>query len=387
MTAKQRGRMMTAAFVRRAGAGVYGDGRGGRGLQLRVRELSSGRLGRVWVQQVRIGGKITHLSIGKYPEVTLGEARDLCLANARAIVQGKDPRRAGIPTFAAAVEKVITLHEPTWKDGARTAGLWRGSLRDHAIPVLGSLPVSGVDSAAILAALGPIWNTKRATAKLVRQRIGAVMKWAIVQGYRQDNPAGDALTKALPRNGGSVEHRAALPHGEVSAALAKIRACNAAGKTTRLALEYLVLTACRSGEVRGARWSETDLTGRVWTIPAERTKTAREHRVPLSGRAVEVLTEARDLSDGSGIVFPSVRGGEISINAFTAMMKRLQLAAVPHGFRSSFRDWCGETGAPREVAEAALAHVVKGVEGAYARSDLFALRADLMQAWANYLAR
>lgn len=148
-----------------------------------------------------------------------------------------------------------------------------------------------------------------------------------------------------------------------------------------------MLTACRSGEVRGARWSETDLTGRVWTIPAERTKTAREHRVPLSGRAVEVLTAARDLSDGSGIVFPSVRGGEISINAFTAMMKRLQLAAVPHGFRSSFRDWCGETGAPREVAEAALAHVVKGVEGAYARSDLFALRADLMQAWANYLDR
>ena len=144
-------------------------------MQLRVRELSSGRLGRAWVQQVRIGGKVTHLSIGKYPEVTLAEARDLCLANAREIAHGKDPRRAGIPTFAAAVEKVIALHEPTWRDGAKSAAQWRASLRDYALPTLGSLPVSRVDTAAILAVLAPIWSTKRETARRVRQRIGAVM--------------------------------------------------------------------------------------------------------------------------------------------------------------------------------------------------------------------
>ena len=230
--------------------------------------------------------------------------------------------------------------------------------------------MSSVDTAAVLAVLSPIWNEKPVTARRVRQRIGAVMKWAVAQGYRTDNPAGDAIAKALPRGSNGVKHRTALPHGEVSAAVARIWASRAA-VTTKLAFEFLVLTAGRSGEVRLATWNEIDLDAAVWTIPAERMKTARPHRVPLAGRAVELLREAADVADGSGLVFPSPRGKALSDMAISKLVKEQGIAAVPHGFRSSFRDWCGDTGQPRELAEMALAHVVRGVEGAYARSDLF----------------
>ena len=210
------------------------------------------------------------------------------------------------------------------------------------------------------------------------------MKWAVAKGYRSDNPAGDAIAAALPRNGNATRHHQALRHGEVSAALVKVRNSGShAG--VRLALEFMVLTATRSNEVRGATWDEFDHD--VWTIPASRMKAKRAHRVPLSRRALEILEEARKRHDGGGIVFRGAKGGGINASMFSGLLRGLGIEGTPHGMRSSFRDWCSETGVAREVAEAALAHVVKNrVEAAYARSDLLERRREVVEAWADYLA-
>ena len=203
----------------------------------------------------------------------------------------------------------------------------------------------------------PIWTTKAETAKRVRQRIGAVMRWAVAQGYRQDNPAGDAIGTALPKNGVVRKHQRALPHSEVAAAIARIRGTDAY-RATVLAFEFLVLTAARSGEVREARWDEIDLDAATWTIPADRTKMKREHRVPLSSRALAVLSETLQLQDRTGLVFPSVTGRSLSDATLSKLVRENGIKAVPHGFRSSFRSWAAElSDAPREVAELALGHV------------------------------
>ena len=228
---------------------------------------------------------------------------------------------------------------------------------------------------------------KRETARRVRQRISAVMRWAVAQGYREDNPAGDAIGAALPKTGVRTRHQPALPYPEVRGAMERVRASRAY-PTTVLAFEFLVLTACRSGEVRGARWEEMDLEGREWRVPAERMKTNRIHRVPLSTGALAVLREARSVVDGSDLVFPSVRGGALSDATLSKMVRDLGIGAVPHGFRSSFRDWAAECSeAPREVCELALAHVNSDrVEAAYRRTDLFERRRELMEEWAAFLA-
>ena len=202
-------------------------------------------------------------------------------------------------------------------------------------------------------------------------------------GYRDDDPAGDAVSAALPKNAGRREHHRALPHAEVGAAVQTVRE-SGASPATKLAFEFLVLTAARTGEVREARWDE--ICGATWTVPAERMKMNREHRVPLSNRAVEVLDEARALMDGSGPIFPSPTGrGPLSNGTVVKLLRELGVKAVPHGFRSSFRDWAAETGQRRELAEQALAHSNPNkVEAAYARSDLLQQRAALMEAWAQY---
>ncbi|MDE0691807.1 MAG: integrase arm-type DNA-binding domain-containing protein [Gammaproteobacteria bacterium] len=290
--------MLSATFVRNANRpGRYGDGRGGLGLGLLVRPALRGGVNKPWTQSVRIDGRATSLGLGRYPVVTLAMARERALENARAIAQGRDPRRSGkaVPTFAEALETVIGIHAPNWKDRAGSERQWRASLAAYALPRLGAKTVDAVTSADVMAVLLPIWSTKRVTAGRVRQRIGAVMKWAVAQGLRADNPAGDAISAALPRTAAARRHQRALPHAEVRAALARVRDCDAhAG--VRLAFEFLVLTATRSGEVRNARWEEIDRDGAVWTIPAERMKNGREHRVPLSDRALEVLDEARELA-------------------------------------------------------------------------------------------
>ena len=210
-------------------------------------------------------------------------------------------------------------------------------------------------AAEVLAILTPIWHEKSQTAQRVRQRISAVMKWAIAMGYRPDNPAGDALGRQQT----VVQHMRALPHGAVADALATVRASQAS-VTTKRAFEFLVLTAARSGEVRLATWDEMDLNAGVWAIPAARMKAKRDHRVPLSGRALAILHDVPRLSDGTGLVFRSLRGKPLSTVTLPRLTKELGIAAVPHGFRSSFRDWAAEqTNTPREVVEAALAHTVQ----------------------------
>ena len=210
---------------------------------------------------------------------------------------------------------------------------------------------------------------------------------AVAQGYRDDNPAGDAIGAALPKANGARRHFRAVHHSEVGEVILAVRESQAS-LAARLAFEFLVLTAARSGEVRGAAWSEIDMDAATWTIPGERMKGGREHRVPLSGRALAVLDEAQALDDGSGLVFPAPDGRKpMSDSTLSKLLRELGIDAVPHGFRSTFRDWCSEAAqAPREVAEACLAHVVRGVEGAYARSDLLDRRRKLMDRWAAYLA-
>ena len=213
------------------------------------------------------------------------------------------------------------------------------------------------------------------------------MKWAVAKGYRQDNPAGDAIAAALPNNRVATKHQRALPHAEVGAAVKRVRESGGYPGTV-LAFEFLVLTAARGAEVRGARWAEIDRAGAVWTIPGERMKAGREHRVPLPPRALEVLDEAAARFGGDHLVYPSPTGKLANHSLMATLLRELEIGAVPHGFRSSFRDWAAEcTDAPREVCELALAHVNSDrVEAAYRRTDLFEKRRELMGAWADYIA-
>ena len=233
--------------------------------------------------------------------------------------------------------------------------------------------------------LEPIWSALPETARRVKQRISAVMRWAISQGLRQDDPT-SALGMALPRNSTVKQHHRALPHARVQDVLGRVQK-SSAWEGTKLALTFLALTATRSGEARLARWEEIDTETATWTIPGKRMKSRRSHRVPLSWAALRVLDTAREIDDGSGLVFPSATksGRPLSDSTLSKLLRDLGIAMVPHGLRSSFRDWCGETGVPRELAEWALAHVVKGVEGAYARSDLLERRRPLMDAWGQYV--
>ena len=385
---KHRGRRphnaLSAAFVRTAKPGYYCDGNG---LYLRVDRSGARR----WEQRLRIQGRNRTLGLGGCQLVSLAEAREKAFTNRKIARSGGDPRTErhkvrDMPTFAEAAARVLEQKRPGWRSGKHPED-WISSLRAYAFPELGHRPVGEITTADILAVLTPIWHGKHVTARRVRQRIGAVMKWAVAMGLRPDNPAGDVLDQALGRHRVVVQHMRALPHSEVAGAIEAVRT-SAAALVTKLAFEFMVLTACRSGEVRLAGWDEIDLEAGEWTIPGERMKAQRPHRVPLSGRAVEILGEARTLGDGGGLVFPSSEGRPLSGSTLSTLLRGLRIAAVPHGCRSSFRDWCGEcSNAPREVAEAALAHVVRDkVEAAYARSDLFERRRVLMDAWAAYLA-
>ena len=257
----------------------------------------------------------------------------------------------------------------------------------YAFPRIGKMPVSEVTSADVLEILAPIWHTKADTARRLRQRIRAVLEWAVAMEFRIDNPC-DRIDPVLGPQRDVVQHMRALPHREVAAAIRTARA-STVPLAVRLAFEFLVLTAARWGEVRWAEWTEIDRDEGVWTVPAKRMKSNREHRVPLCGRAVEILDEARMLVEGtSPFLFPNRVGKQLEEKQLRRMFRKHGIAAVPHGFRSSFRDWAAEeTDHPREVVEAALAHVVQNrVEAAYRRTDLFERRRRLMGDWATYLA-
>ena len=377
---------LSATFVKTVTRpGRYGDGRGSHGLSLLVKPMMHGGYSRTWSQRLRINGKPTSIGLGSYPIVTLAEARDAALENRRAVARGHDPRNS-IPTLAEASERVLAIHSANWKDSGRSEKIWRARMRDYVLPQLGRKRVDAITSSDVLSVLLPHWPSKRETMRRTKQRLSRIFRWAIAENYRTDDPAGATLDAALPRNASSTRHFAALPHGEVAAAIATVWNSEA-WPGTKAAFEFLVLTACRSGEVRLSEWREVDLGSGVWTIPAGRTKTQREHKVPLAPRALAVLDEARQLSDGEGLIFPSPTGRPLSDATLSKLVRTQGIQAVPHGFRSSFRDWCGETGQPREVAEACLAHTVKSkVEAAYARSDLLNRRRILMRAWADYLS-
>ncbi|MCY4514346.1 MAG: integrase arm-type DNA-binding domain-containing protein, partial [Candidatus Tectomicrobia bacterium] len=269
---------LTAVFVRNAKPGMYYDEHG---LILRVMPTGS----KQWVQRITIQGRRRDLGLGGYPIISLAEAREQAFNNRKLARAGGDPlalrQRPNVPTFAEAAETVIELHKDTWKNGGKSAAQWRSSLRDYVMPKLGKRRVDTITTADVMNVLMPIWTKKQETARRVRQRISAIMKWSVAQGHRQDNPAGDAISEALPKNGNSRKHQRALPYTEVASAIATVRQ-SGAGATTRLAFEFLVLTAARSGEVRLATWDEVDLEAATWTVPAERMKAKREHRVPLS---------------------------------------------------------------------------------------------------------
>ena len=385
---KPRGRhpenALSAAFVRAvAEAGRYCDGQG---LYLQVDPSGNRR----WIQRLLIGGRRSELGLGGFPLVSLKEARTQAFANRRLARAGGDPladkRRAkGAPTFAEAAAVVVEQKRSGWRN-PKHAQDWPASLERFVFPRFGQRTVSEVTSADILGVLAPIWHEKPETARRVRHRIGAVMQWAVAMEYRPDNPC-ERVAATLGRQRRVVRHMRALPHAEVAQAVATVRASGAT-TSAKLAFEFLVLTAARSGEVRLARWDEIDRDAEVWTVPAERMKANREHRVPLSCRATEILRSALTRRNGSELVFPSPRGKPLSDMTLSKLLKEQGVQAVPHGFRSSFRDWAAEeTNHPREVVEAALAHRVKDqVEAAYARSTLFERRRRLMADWGAYLA-
>jgi integrase len=385
-TGQHKEKRLSAAFVRTVKEpGFYGDGHG---LYLKVDASGARR----WVQRLMIHGKRRDIGLGSASLVSLSEAREKALEQRKVARAGEDPialkrRSTGILTFEEAARKVHDLSRPTWRNG-KHGDQWINTMTTYAFPTFGSKRIDQISGSDVLVAISSIWNEKPETARRVKQRLASVFKWAIANGWRTDNPA-ETITKALPKHDRSkVEHRKALPYDQVGGAIAQIRNSDA-GITTKLAFEFLVLTATRSSETREAVWSEFDLEKAVWTIPAVRMKAKKPHRVPLSPRCLAILTEAKTLKrDTDDLVFPGTKDTKpLSDMTLSKLMKDLKIAAVPHGFRSSFRDWAGETTVhPREVIEFALAHVIKDkAEAAYARSDLFDKRRALMHDWAEYV--
>ncbi|MCY3617882.1 MAG: site-specific integrase [Acidimicrobiaceae bacterium] len=385
-----RPKVLTAAFVRTISrSGRYGDGRGGHGLSLLVKPTVNGRWSKTWAQRLRIGGRAVSLGLGSYPAVSLALARERAVANRQAVEEGRDPRRRHAVTFSEAMAAVIELHRPSWKPTSDTERQWRSLLATHIDATIGPMPVAQVAAADVVAVLDRVWDRPELARRTAR-RISATMRWAMGRGLRETDPVAAAVA-AMPKLRHRPSHQRALHHSDLADALHKVRASQAAD-TTKAAIELLALTATRPGEVRNATWGEFDLDTAVWMIPASRYKTEIEFRVPLSTRAVEVLTAATSHSgggsrDGDGLVFPSpVTGRAVSVNTYVKLLRELNIATSAHGLRATFRSWCSDAGVPRDLAEMALGHVVAGTEGAYARSDMLERRRTLMQQWSDYIA-
>lgn len=381
---KRAEKALSAAFIRTVKEpGKYTDGHG---LFLKVDASGAKR----WVQRIVIRGKRSEIGMGSASLVTLAEARERALENRKLARAGGDPLQAkraseALLTFEEASRKVHKIHEPTWRN-KKHAAQFLSTLETYTFPRIGRIKVSDLTTADVLAVLQPIWLEKPETARRVRQRIGTVMKWAVANGWRTDNPA-DAISQALPKQIDTQQHRKALPYDKVPEFLETLKGSNA-GESTKLALELLILTASRSGEVRLADWSEFDLEQGIWTRPAQRMKSKKEHRVPLPPRALEILEQAAKLGTGKGLVFPgTVYGKPLSDMTLSKLTKGLGYDVDVHGFRTSFKTWAQErTNTPRDVSEAALAHVVKDkAEAAYARSDFIDKRRKLMENWGAFV--
>ena len=357
---------------------------------------------RSWVLRATIGDKRREMGLGGFPSVTLAEAHEAARRARAQIRQGLNPIHekkvlksaqlaalAAERTFNACANEYIAAHESGWRN-AKHAQQWRNTLEKYAYPVLGEMLIRDVDTPAILKVIEPIWKEKTETATRLQQRINLVIDMAIAREYRAGpNPARwrGYLDKMLVRPSKIMarEHHPAVSVAEVGVFMNALRAQKGVGAK---ALEFAVLTAARSGEVRGATWSEIDVSEKVWTIPGPRMKSGKEHRVPLSPAAMKVI-EALPRSSDDDHVFASPKGGRLSDMSLSSVMKRMKLDAVPHGFRSTFRDWCSEkTAYPRELAEMALAHAVGNqVEQSYAHSILLEKRRTMMNDWANFCGK
>jgi integrase len=362
----------------------------GGGLYLQVARGGS----KSWLFCYQLAGRRHDMGLGGVTSVPLAKAREKAAAARALLADGKDPlqerrgllaKQRGAVTFREAAEAYIAAHAPSWRGGDNVEQ-WRGTLATYAYPVIGDLPVGDVDQAHVLKILEAVWLSKNATAVRLRSRIENILDAATARGQRAgENPARwrGHLDKLLarPSRVHRVQHLAAMPYRDVPAFMVELRA--QPGVAAR-ALEFTILTACRTGEVTGCRWEE--IAGDVWTIPAGRMKSNREHRVALSPAALAILDQMRATARGE-LVFPGRRrGSPLSDKAMSVVLERIGRDCTVHGFRSTFRDWCGErTNFPREVAEMALAHVVGDqTERAYARGDLFIKRQQLMAAWARY---
>lgn len=379
---------LTALNVKRAGAGRHGDGGG---LYLVVSDTGS----RKWVLRIQANGKRHDFGLGSANSVSLSAAREAAEDMRRAVSKGEDPkanrRRAkqSMPTFREAAVMVHTEHSQSWKN-PKHAKQWLSTLEAHAFPKLGDLPVNQIDGPLVRDVLAVIWLTIPETARRVRQRIGTVLDFAHAKGWRETEAPLRSITRGLPPQKKIRQHFAAMPWQEVPDFIANMDSVINATETVRLAIEFVILTAARSGEVRGATWSEFDLEAKAWVIPADRMKGGRAHRIPLSDRAVEILKRMstfRRTADAHAFVFEGHKPGRpFSDMTLTMPIRRAELPITVHGFRSAFRDWCAEaTSTPREIAEACLAHMVKNqAEAAYARTDHFDKRRLVMDQWAAF---
>ena len=291
--------------------------------------------------------------------------------------------QARIPTFAEAAASVRDRRIHYCVSGSQGGERRYRSLELHVLPHIGTRLVSDVGTGDVFAVLQRIWTEKPAMARKVLSAISGIMTYAVVVGLRTDNPAGPDVA-ALPRQSRAVP-RPFVPHHEVRGVLDAIRGSQARA-SIRLAFEFLVLTAARSGEVLGARWDEMDLEAAVWTIASERMISRREHRVPLPSHGLAVLTQAREVANGDGLVFPNRSDRPISSSSLPRLLRTLGIAAVPHGFRRSFMDWCAETGVPQETAAVCLAHRRQDVEFVFCLSDLLEPRRKVLEDWGRYVS-
>lgn len=380
-----------------AAPGYYADGGG---LWLQVTKAGS----RSWVFRYQRDKRRHEMGLGALTAVTLSGARAAAAELRKVLASGGDPlaqrreqqaaerlERARAMTFADAAEQYIEAHRSSWRN-PKHAEQWTSTIRDHANPVFGSLPVADIDTALVRKCLAAIWTSRHETALRLRGRIETILDWATVAGLRQgENPARwkGHLEHLLPKisRAARIVHHPALPYQEAGVFMEQLRA--RPGVAAR-AVEFTVLTAARSGEVRGATWGEFDLAAGVWVVPASRMKGAREHRVPLSSRALELL-RAQKKASPEGFVFPGARNGRpLSDMGLTAVLRRMGRGDITvHGFRSAFRDWGAEqTAYPAEMLEMALAHAISNkVEAAYRRGDLFEKRRRLMQDWSDFCDR
>lgn len=390
---------LTPLTVKNAKPGRHADGGG---LHLLVKETGA----RSWVYRFMLRGKSRDIGLGAAagPDaITLAAARDLASALRLKVKSGVDPleerqqkaadalaaaqaARVAAMTFKSAAEAYIGANETGWRN-PKHRQQWRNTLATYVYPIMGELPVAEIGTPHVLQALEPIWQTKPETASRVRGRIETVLDAAKARGYREgENPARwrGHIEQILPARVRLTRgHHKAMPYDAVPAFVADLRAREA---MAALALEFALLTATRTGEAIAAQWSEVDLDKAVWTIPGSRMKAGREHRVPLSTRAIEILQTTK--ATGSKWLFPGSRGGKLSSMAMTMLLRRMKQDCTVHGFRSSFRDWAAEcTGYPHEVCEMALAHTIGNkAEAAYRRGDLFEKRRRLMDEWARFCA-